>query len=279
MTATCAITGTTGYLGSRLSAFLASREWTVRGLNRRGGGVEAHTFPFALGRPIEARALEGASALVHAAYDFAVRDWPEIERVNVQGSRALLAAARAAGVARVLFISTLSAFEGCRSLYGRAKLAIEKAVLDEGGIVVRPGLVYGDSPGGMVGRLSRVAALPVVPLFASRQRLYTAHEEDVCALVARLLQGPVPVAAPITAAARTPIPFGDLVARLAARKGRSVRTIEVPWRLAWAGLRALELAGVRPSFRSDSVLSLATLGTEPDFSALDAVGTSFRAFA
>ena len=41
---------------------------------------------------------------------------------------ALLDAARAAGVGRVLFVSSISAYDGCRSAYGRGKLRVETAV-------------------------------------------------------------------------------------------------------------------------------------------------------
>src|SRR5207253_1039840 len=50
-------------------------------------------------------------------------------------------------IPKIIFISTISAFEGCRSLYGRAKLEIEKIALDCGALVIRPGLVYGSGPG------------------------------------------------------------------------------------------------------------------------------------
>ncbi|TPW18413.1 MAG: hypothetical protein FD126_3455, partial [Elusimicrobia bacterium] len=43
---------------------------------------------------------------------------------------------------------------------------------------------------------------------------------------------------------------------LAARRGRSLGTVSVPGALALAGLRALEAAGLRPPFRSDSLLGL-----------------------
>jgi hypothetical protein len=58
-----------------------------------------------------------------------------------------------AGVRRLVFISTISAFDGCRSFYGKGKLEVERITHSLGGWVIRPGLLYGEKPGGMLGRL------------------------------------------------------------------------------------------------------------------------------
>jgi len=73
-------------------------------------------------------------------------------RSTVEGSIRLLRMAKAAGVGRIVFISTISAFTGARSRYGRAKLQVESVCRELGGIILRPGLVFGDSPGGVSAR-------------------------------------------------------------------------------------------------------------------------------
>jgi len=60
-----------------------------------------------------------------------------------------------AAVESIVVISSLSAFAGCRSLYGKAKLQIESLALSADAVVIRPGLVYGNDSGGMFGRLVR----------------------------------------------------------------------------------------------------------------------------
>ena len=71
----------------------------------------------------------------------------------MDGSQKVLAAARDARVKSVVLISSLSAFEGCRSLYGKAKMETEAFARSIGALIVRPGLVYSDNPGGMFGRV------------------------------------------------------------------------------------------------------------------------------
>jgi len=89
-------------------------------------------------------------------------------------------------VDKIIFLSSISAFEGCRSLYGKAKLEIEKVAADLGATIIRPGLVYGsERPGGMYGSLQRVVArFPIMPLIGSGKHLqYLVHEDDLCELL------------------------------------------------------------------------------------------------
>jgi nucleoside-diphosphate-sugar epimerase len=275
----CAITGASGYLGSRLASHLESEGWQVRSLVRREDRTGRETVPFHLGEAVAPEALVGTDTLIHAAYDFAPRSWAEIERVNVVGAQHLFAAAEKAGLRRIVLISSLSAFARCRSLYGRAKLAIEQACRERGGIVIRPGLIHGENAGGIVGRMKKaVEARAIVPVLTGGRRLFLAHEHDVCQLVSDLLDSSEPPAIPIVAAARTPLSLAEIVRRLATRSGRRVWSVPCPWPLAWAGLRVLEATRRPSTFRSDSVLSFATLEEAPDFAGLDRIRTPFREF-
>ena len=278
----CAVTGASGYLGSRLCRSLTAQGWTVYRLGRA-----AATDPLAVQwsldgePPVRFVADTPIDALVHCAWDFRAVRWADIERTNVQGSIRLLDAAHRAGVRDLVFISTISAFTGCRSDYGRAKLQVEGETLRLGGSVVRPGLVYGQTPGAMVQALTKaVTALPVVPLIGSgRQLQYLAHEDDLAALVASLLEAGHPVVdTPVIAANEHPLTFREILARLAAAHGRRARLVPVPWRLIWAGLRAAETLGLRPGFRSDSVVSLVNQDPQPDFAMTRKLGARFRAF-
>jgi nucleoside-diphosphate-sugar epimerase len=249
-----AVTGASGYVGGRIAAAVEAAGHELHGLAgwRLGGEPD----------------LDGVDALVHAAWDFRARTAAEIERVNVAGSRRLL---EAAAGRRIVFVSTLSAFPGARSLYGRAKLAVEEAARAAGGAVVRPGLVWGEPGGSLFASLGRLARLPVLPIFSDRA-LHPAHEDDVAALVVSLLDAEPP-AEPVVAAADQPLTLAQILRALNPR----IRTVPVPWHAVWAPLRALEAAGLDPPFRSDSVLSLVSLDEQP-FAHARAPETPFRRF-
>jgi nucleoside-diphosphate-sugar epimerase len=155
-------------------------------------GKPAHLFR--LGDPVIPEMWAGVDVLIHCAYDFAVRSWNEVRRVNVHGSLQLFESARVAGVRRLIFISSMSSFPGCRSQYGRAKLAVEERATELALIIVRPGLVYGERPGGMVGALRQlVRSSPVLPLVGrGDQTIYPVHEDDLGRLIVHLCVGPEP---------------------------------------------------------------------------------------
>jgi nucleoside-diphosphate-sugar epimerase len=279
----CAVTGTNGYLGSRLSRALEGAGWAVYRLSRQGSEEKARAVPFSLaeGAPQDFFKREQIKALVHCAYDFRLTSWADIFEQNVRGSIRLMEQARAEGVEEIIFISTMSAFEGCQSLYGKAKLLIEREAERLGATVIRPGLIYGDEPGAMVGALTRaVKSLPVVPLIGSgRQTLYLTHEDDLATLVLRLLRlERARVEGPIIAASERGKTFRGILTTLAAMNQRRVRLVPLPWRLFWGLLKASEACGVKMGFRSDSVVSLVHQDPHPRFEATRKTGVHFRDF-
>jgi nucleoside-diphosphate-sugar epimerase len=87
--------------------------------------------------------------------------YSDLRRICVDGSNTLFEAARRAGVERIVFISTISAFDGCRSAYGKTKLAVEKSLAGTTAVVLRPGLVFGGShSGGVFGSIRKQVPIP-----------------------------------------------------------------------------------------------------------------------
>lgn len=279
MPQTCVITGTTGYVGGRIRAHLESADWRVAGWSRQAGvdGVR-----FQLGSEADPRAFAGATALVHCAYDFAPRRWDEIAAINVRGSETLFRAARDARVKRMVFISSASAFAGCRSQYGRAKLEIEQIAQSVGATVIRPGLVYGDHPGGVFGKLvQQVKRSRWIPLVGGgRAAQHLVHDADLGAFVRRALEGEIPPGAgPILLAHDRPWTMRDMLDCIAAALGRQPVLVPVPWRAVWMGLRTLEALRLPAPFRSDSLLGLIHQNPQPSFATAQELGARCRPFA
>ena len=234
-----------------------------------------------LGDEVPAETLAGCDALVHCAYDFAPLKWRELEAVNVHGTQRLLAAAHTAGVQRLSVISTMSAFTGCVSLYGRTKLAIEAAGRDAGALLLRPGLIYGDQSGGMFGRLvAQVRGARFQPLIGGgRQILNLMHEQDLTDFIRRHAACEVATPThPLTAAHEQGWAFRAILEAIASALGRRIRFIPLQWRSIWLGLKCAELVGLRLGFRSDSLLSLMNQDPHPDFSANASSGLTCRPF-
>ena len=114
MTIKLAVTGASGFVGQQLLA-LAGRERVeaagiVRSEKGAAGiarlGARASVVP-RLEAEALAAALAGAQAVVHLAMIGSEREGQTYEAVNVQGTRAVVEAARRAGVPRVVLFSGL----------------------------------------------------------------------------------------------------------------------------------------------------------------------------
>jgi nucleoside-diphosphate-sugar epimerase len=279
------ITGAHGFVGSLLARRFLEAGWAVTRLSQSASAGEGDEVPWRLGDDVEPEVFRSRNitALVHCAYDFTPVSRAQIQRVNVVGSRKLLASAAAGGVQRIAVMSTISAFEGCRSNYGRAKLEIEAAALAAGALVVRSGLVWADGPpsgGGMFGSLAKSVRAGLVPLVGGgRYPQYLINVQDLWELLRLFCDGAIQnPAKPVVAAAAKPWPMRDLLAELARRQGRHPRFMPVPWQPVWAALRVAEIAHVPVPYRSDSVVSLVYQDPHPDFSSLKALGIAARDF-
>jgi nucleoside-diphosphate-sugar epimerase len=275
-----AITGANGYVGSILVRALQSHGNVVRMIRHPS---DEQDMQWSLDSDSESVAAELArrnvTHLVHAAWDMTVNDAGDIQRTCVQGSARLLEAARLAGVQQIIFISTISAFAGARSVYGQAKLEVEQMVSMSGGLVLRLGLVYGRHGGGVFGNLRQIAEKArIVPMIGDGSAMqYLLHEDTLADVVNRAIAGEfVQAKEPLTIAQPDGIAFRTLLRHIASAQGRHLILIPIPWRVLYAGLKLAETAGLKLKFRSDSVISFVFQNPSPDFTALDSFGIAPR---
>ncbi|MDE2295399.1 MAG: NAD-dependent epimerase/dehydratase family protein [Gammaproteobacteria bacterium] len=111
------VTGATGFVGAAVGRALARAGWDLRALVRRSADRRnLSDFPV---EPVEGdladprslrHALEGCDALFHVAADYrlGVHDPAPLYAVNVEGTRNVLAAARDAGIGRVVHTSSVA---------------------------------------------------------------------------------------------------------------------------------------------------------------------------
>jgi nucleoside-diphosphate-sugar epimerase len=272
----CAVTGASGYVGSIITQELRKHMPVVK--LTRNPKSEAD-IAWSLESDLDiSRALRSLNvkSLVHAAWEMRANNLRKMEESSVRGSAALFEAAGRAGVERIVFISTISAFEGCRSAYGKTKLAVEKLLRGGSNVVLRPGLVFGDQPGGVFGGIRKQvqssSVLPIIGKGLAPQ--YLLHEQTLAESIVRAVCGDFDQtqAVPITLAHPRAWRFRDLVQGIAAAEGRKVTLIPIPWHMLFAGIRVGEAFGMSLPFRSDSVISFVHYDRNPDFSVMHSLG-------
>lgn len=205
------VTGATGFVGSAVARRLLDEGFALRLLSRPSSdrrnlqGLKATVVEGDLTDPESLkRAVDGCEAVFHVAADY--RLWApnpnELYEANVEGSRALVAAAHAAGVGRIVYTSSVAVLgipkngkPGDESTpvtvddmighYKRSKFLAEEAVreLAEAGapvVIVNPSTPIGprDVKPTPTGRVVRDAASGKMPAFVDTG-LNVAHVDDV----------------------------------------------------------------------------------------------------
>lgn len=162
-------------MGRHVAALLAHRGYTVRALvrsPRRAAVLQALAVaPVAghLGDPAAlAELTRGADAVVHLVGIIVDAGGATFEAVHVDGTERLLAAARAAGVARFVYMSAVGARDDPGATrYHRTKWQAEQLVRASGlsHAILRPSIISGpeSAPIRLLAQLHRWS--PLVPLF------------------------------------------------------------------------------------------------------------------
>lgn len=251
----CAVTGANGFLGGLLATAFVRAGWDVRALVRhdnpqlgRAGIASIRYDLLEDGVP----ALSNLDLLVHAARTTAGD--------NVDAARRLFAAARAGGVGRIAFISSLAAQGAQRSAYAREKRAIEALLDPQRDLIVRPGLVIGD--GGLFGAMTRaVRRFPFAPLPVGEFSVYTIAAEKFVASVVTLVERAAPGC--YTLCASEPSSLRDLYRDAIAYADTRCAIVPIPYGVL---LALATIAGWlhMPAVPVESVRGLLNLRTVPE---------------
>lgn len=160
-----AITGGTGFVGSHLATRLAGEGHEVVRLGRRARDDEEFVSASLADVDQLTKAFAGCRAVAHYAGINRELGEQTYARVHVDGTRNVVAAARRAGVEKIVFMSFLRARPECGSAYHESKWAAEEIVRESGldYTIIKAGVVYGRGDH-MLDHLSH--AFHTFPIFA-----------------------------------------------------------------------------------------------------------------
>jgi nucleoside-diphosphate-sugar epimerase len=189
---TIAITGATGFVGQAFLDAVEKEGLEVRALTRRGT-AERRGVEWLRGdlhnRATLAKLVEHAEAVIHVAGVINTPDPTGFHLGNVGGTLELVEAAVAAGVPRIIFVSSLAAREPQLSAYGASKRKAEQVVAASGlgWTIVRPPAIYGPRDREILELFKLAQKWGVVPM-PPPGRASLIHVDDLARLLIALIR-------------------------------------------------------------------------------------------
>ena len=187
-------------MGRRLVQGLLDRGEAVRVLDRPGTRIDDPRVDLRHGDVSDPTSLtgvfDGVDTVFHLAAILIAHDPAAFERVNVGGTRNVLAGAGAAGVAHFIFVSSASVVYPKTTAYSRSKQECERMVRAQTSMrwtIVRPTLAYNES-GGEEFRmfLDYLRKFPVVPFIGRGRALKNpVHVDDLMRGFLAVVHNPV----------------------------------------------------------------------------------------
>jgi len=280
------VTGATGFVGSAVARTLAARGHALRLLVRRTSdrgniaGLDAELVEGDLTDPASlTRAVAGCRYVVHVAADY--RIWvprpAAMQAANVEGTRALMRAALAAGAERVVYCSSVAALgltgdatqadertpvtrDAIAGVYKRSKFDAEQTVLDLvdserlPAVIVNPAAPVGprDIKPTPTGRMIADAAAGRMPAYVDTG-LNIVHVDDVAEGHALALERGAIGQRYILGGAN--LTMAELLALVDDAAGRRQRRLRLPvdalWPVALAAEAAARITGAEPRVTRD----------------------------
>lgn len=189
---TIAMTGATGFVGSRFLDLAVKKGYFVRALTRTKQD-DRPNVTWVRGALDKKRTLDtlcdGAQIAVHIAGVVNAPDRQTFEAANVEGTLSMVEASKQAGVGRFIHISSLAATQPGLSIYGESKAKAEKIVASSGldWTIIRPPWVYGPGDKDTLD-LFKSAKFGFIPIPPDKDgKLSVIHVDDLCASIGAVI--------------------------------------------------------------------------------------------
>jgi uncharacterized protein YbjT (DUF2867 family) len=241
------VTGAFGYSGRYIAQRLLACGLQVRTLTNSPGresplAGRVAVFPYAFDDPVMlTEALRGAAVLYNTYWvRFSHRGFSFTSAET--NTRALFAAARAAGVGRVVHVSITNPSEDSPLEYFRRKARLERALIEEGlsYAILRPAVLFG-GPDILINNIAwMLRRMPVFGIFGDgAYRIRPIHVEDLAALAVRL--GQTDDNCVVDAVGPESFTFRELVEKTGRIIGCPRPIVSLP---PWLGLLVARLLGI-----------------------------------
>lgn len=274
------ITGATGFVGRHLAARLAEAGLPVRGAARHRSDRLPAAIDFVQADLTQPEtlpaALEAVTTIIHAAAITADNKEPyrgAYRRVNAEGTANLVAAAKTAGVRRMIVMSGLGTRPAPAGTYLATRWAMEEAVRHSGisHLFLQPSILFGSGAPFVSALSGLIRTSPVVPVIGSGALLMQPlWIQDLATCVVKALDRP-DLEGAIALGGGEQLTFRDLLKSLCSALGR--RRLILPLPIPIARIQARLMTAVL----SDPPLTPAALELFdfPNVTDLDSVERNF----
>jgi nucleoside-diphosphate-sugar epimerase len=241
------MTGSSGFIGRGLTQVARENGIEIEPLLNNLG----HKWRF--GDEVNQKQLSRAGVIIHAGWDFKIQGSESNNKINLEGSENLIRLCQSHKTnhkLKFLFISSMSAFRDCASVYGQTKLAVESIVIQNGGIVIRPGFIWSrlDKSDIMRGLERDVSSSPVVFYISMiKSPQYLANREELAKNIFELIskfnenKGRI-----FTVAFNKPYSHGDIYRAIASHQNQKRYFLGIPGFLLRVVFQFLDLFGKSP---------------------------------
>ena len=268
------ITGGTGFIGSQLARRLRTQGHEVRVLSLAQTDAERANASDLASRGVEivegnvgqrelhSRALAGVDVVHHIAATMREADVPDrvFWDTNVEATKDLAGSARAAGIRRFVYCSTMGVTGDIRGravterdpyrpkdIYQRTKAAAEQWVLEEArrgslpATAVRPADVYGPKDRRLLKLFRMIRKGTFFYLGNGRGRRHMVYIDDLLDGMITAQDSPAALGEVFLLAGPSPIRLRDLVETIARELGAAPPRIRLPYRPVWLASAAVEM--------------------------------------
>lgn len=246
------ITGTKGFLGSYLSKYLKSQPNTkIYELSSSINKIDKKYY--FIGNKINEEILRDTDVLILCAHDFKKKD----KYFQVNGFKIIFNQIRKLSLnIKIIYISSLAAFNKSETTYGKSKYLMEQGIIDKSGIIIKPGIIYGDKNiNGLINKISDFTnKYSIVPYFLNlNSKIYLTHIEDLCFVINKILINEK--SGIFFCASLKNYTFKQLIIKFSSNK--KIILIPLLWQFVYYIIKLLEIFRIKKIFKTDSILNLA----------------------
>lgn len=248
------VTGGSGFVGGHFLERQAAKREPVRALVRREDARVPEGADVAVGDVTKpdtlAPALAGVDVIVHAAAITGNLKEPyggAYDDVNRVGTQNLVAAAKAAGVRRLVVMSGLGTRAAPPGTYMATRWGLEEAVRGSGipFVILQPSVLFGDGSEFVAALASLIRTSPIVPILGSGDLLFQPlWVEDLVRCLVKACSDDSLLGSAYALGGSEQLTFREVVEAIALAMGK--RRIFVPVPLAIAGVQARVMSALLP---------------------------------